>query len=205
MDGLDSGRASEPTTTTHHNITTQHNKKSTRRTPSPWPQLPRLRPLPSINVRPVFDPSSRKILCWHQGLPGRFFIDCLWLWPPHGHFDSSPYPAFWMWACLSVYWYQHWGPMRVRGRWESMFVLIDLFCKKSLCELSYCRRGNSPFVLGLKALGFPSHSIWMRWRSRGRGGVRIWLHAIVSTWFFTHHFPLCCGLHVLGCWPPQEN
>jgi hypothetical protein len=49
-------------------------------------------------------------------------------------------------------------------------ILFDLFCKKiSSCELGYCRRGNSPFVIGLKALSFPSHSIWMRWRGRGGG------------------------------------
>jgi hypothetical protein len=55
MDDIDSGRVSkpQPTTTTHHNPPPpqpQHNKNR-REEPSPWPQLPRLRPLQYINAQ----------------------------------------------------------------------------------------------------------------------------------------------------------
>jgi hypothetical protein len=65
---------------------------------------------------------------------------------------------------LPVYRCQRGGLMGARGRWESccLLVLIDLVCKKiSSCELGYCRRGNSPFVLGLKPSASPPS--WYGW------------------------------------------
>jgi hypothetical protein len=80
-----------------------------------------------------------------------------------------------MWACskpLPFYRHRRGGLTGARRRWETICLLDFIWSilqKISSCELGYCRQGNSPFVFGLKALGFPSHSIWMRWRGRGEG------------------------------------
>jgi hypothetical protein len=73
---------------------------------------------------------------------------------------------------------------RGRGKGENQAACFNwsILQKKSSCELGYCRRGDSPFVLGSKALGFPPTRYGWDEGVEAGGRVRIWSHAIVYIW-----------------------
>jgi hypothetical protein len=199
MDDIDSkGRVSEPTTH-NHNPTT---KIDMWRAPSPWPQLPRLRPPPYINAQTC----HRSIRCSrclrskkmafqsHPPLASYTAVSILHRLVVTAHpprWSNRPHLPFQMWACsenpplLSTSTRRaDGGEEKVRNNLLALFSLIFIMQKKyNSCELGYCGWGNSPFVAWFKPSAFPRHAISIG-RRRGCGGrMRISSHAIVYIYF----------------------